>query len=312
MEKNARIYVAGHTGLVGGAFVRKLREAGYDNLILKSHQELDLIDQRAVEEFFETEKPEYVIDAAARVGGIKANSAAPAEFFYENMQMEQNLIWSAFRHGVKKFLFLGSACMYPKECAQPMKEEEILTGLPEYTNEGYAIAKIAGSRLCSYINREYGRAFISAVPANTYGIGDSFDPEHCHVIPALIMKYHKAKVNGDKQVVLWGTGMALREFIYNDDIASAGIFLLENYDGEKPVNVGTGEEVSIYELSSLIKEMTGFSGEIVTDPTKPDGMMRRLCDSAMINDMGWKSSVSLKQGLKTLYDWYFAHSAENS
>lgn len=307
MEKEAKIYVAGHTGLVGSAFVRKLKESGYNNLVLKTHKELDLTDQKAVETFFESEKPEYVIDAAAKVGGIKANSEAPAEFFYENMQMEQNLIWSAFKNNVKKFLFLGSACMYPKECAQPMREEELLTGLPEITNEGYAIAKIGGSRLCSYINKQYGRAFISAVPANAYGIGDSFDPEHCHVIPALIMKYHKAKINGDKSVMLWGTGKALREFIYTDDMADAGIFLLENYDGEMPVNIGTGEEVSIFELSSMIKEMTGFEGNIVTDPTKPDGMMRRLCDSSRLHEMGWESKITLRKGLKMLYDWYLTN-----
>jgi GDP-L-fucose synthase len=307
MEKEAKIYVAGHTGLVGSAFVRKLKESGYNNLVLKTHKELDLTDQKAVETFFESEKPEYVIDAAAKVGGIKANSEAPAEFFYENMQMEQNLIWSAFKNNVKKFLFLGSACMYPKECAQPMREEELLTGLPEITNEGYAIAKIGGSRLCSYINRQYERAFISAVPTNAYGIGDSFDPEHCHVIPALIMKYHKAKINGDKNVVLWGTGKALREFIYTDDMADAGIFLLENYDGEMPVNIGTGEEVSIFELSSMIKEMTGFEGDIVTDPTKPDGMMRRLCDSSRLHEMGWESKITLRKGLKMLYDWYLTN-----
>lgn len=311
MEKNARIYVAGHTGLVGSSFVRKLNEAGYHNLVLKTHKELDLIDQKAVEAFFKAEKPEYVIDAAARVGGIKANSSEPAEFLYENMQIEQNLIWSAFKSNVKKFLFLGSACMYPKECTQPMKEEYILSGFPEITNEGYAIAKISGSRLCSYINRQYGRRFISAVPANAYGIGDSFDPEHCHVIPALIMKYHKAKLNGDRQVVLWGTGKALREFIYTDDMADAGIFLLENYDGDMPINIGTGEEVSIFELSSMIKEMTGFEGEIVTDPTKPDGMMRRLCDSTRIHDMGWKSTISLRQGLQMLYDWYLTGNKAN-
>lgn len=306
MNKDSKIYVAGHTGLVGSAFVRKLNEAGYHNLILKTHKELDLIDQKAVEDFFRSEKPEYVIDAAARVGGIKANSEAPADFFYENMQIEQNLIWSAFRNNVKKFLFLGSACMYPKECAQPMKEEELLTGLPEITNEGYALAKLGGQRLCSYLYKQHGADFITAIPANAYGIGDNFDPEHSHVIPALLVKYRNARLNGDDSVTLWGTGKALREFIDTDDLADAGIFLLNNYSGYDPVNVGTGEEVSIMELSQIIKRITGFEGDIVTDTSKPDGMMRRLCDSSRIHEMGWRSSVTLEQGIKKLYEWYLS------
>lgn len=304
MNKDSKIFIAGHTGLVGSAFVRKLIEYGYTNLILRTHKELDLLDQNAVKKFFESEKPEYVIDAAAKVGGIKANSESPADFFYVNMEIEQNLIWSAFNNGVKKFLFLGSACMYPKDCAQPMKESEILTGLPELTNEGYALAKICGQRLCSYLSQQYGADFITAIPANAYGMGDSFDLDHCHVIPALIMKYHTAKINGNKSVVIWGTGKALREFINTEDIASAGVFLLNNYSGSDPINVGTGEEVSIFELSQMIKEIVGFEGEIVTDPTKPDGMMRRLCDSTRIHNMGWKSEISLKNGLKQMYDLY--------
>ncbi len=304
MEKEAKIYVAGHTGLVGSAFVRKLKEKGYNNLILKTHSELDLLNQTAVNEFFEIEKPEYVIDAAAKVGGIKANSDAPAEFFYENMQIEQNLIWSAYKHSVKKFLFLGSACMYPKECQQPMKEEELLTGLPEVTNEGYALAKICGQRLCSYLNREYGAEFITAIPANAYGIGDNFDPNHSHVIPALLLKYKNARDNGEQIVSLWGTGSALREFIETEDMADAGIFLLNNYSGAEPINVGTGEEVSILELSKIIKKITRFEGDIITDPTKPDGMMRRLCDSSRIHELGWKSSITLEDGIERLYRWY--------
>lgn len=310
MNKDSKIYVAGHTGLVGSAFVRKLNEAGYHNLVLKTHKELELTDQKAVETFFESEKPEYVIDAAARVGGIKANSEAPADFFYENMQIEQNLIWSAFRNNVKKFLFLGSACMYPKECAQPMKEEQLLTGLPEITNEGYALAKLGGQRLCSYLYRQHGADFITAVPANAYGIGDNFDPEHSHVIPALLVKYRNARLNGDDSVTLWGTGKALREFIDTDDLADAGIFLLNNYSGYDPVNVGTGEEVSIMELSQLIKKITGFEGSIITDTSKPDGMMRRLCDSSRIHEMGWKASVTLEQGIRKLYEWYLSRIGE--
>lgn len=307
MDQNAKIYVAGHTGLVGSAFVRKLREQGYHNLVLRTHGELDLLDQAAVQSFFAQEQPEYVIDAAAKVGGIRANSEAPANFFYENMQMEQNLIWSAFQNHVKKFLFLGSACMYPKQCPQPMKEEMLLTGLPEITNEGYALAKVGGQRLCSYLHQQYGVDFITAIPANAYGIGDNFNPQHSHVIPALLVKYQEAKRSNAPSVTLWGTGKALREFIDTDDLADAGIFLLNHYSGYEPVNIGTGEEVSILELSEMIKRITGFEGEIVTDPTKPDGMMRRLCDSSKIHELGWKSTLSLEQGIRKLYNWYLSN-----
>lgn len=307
MDQNSKIYVAGHTGLVGSAFVRKLREQGYHNLVLRTHGELDLLDQAAVQSFFAQEQPEYVIDAAAKVGGIRANSEAPANFFYENMQMEQNLIWSAFQNHVKKFLFLGSACMYPKQCPQPMKEEMLLTGLPEITNEGYALAKVGGQRLCSYLHQQYGVDFITAIPANAYGIGDNFDPRHSHVIPALLVKYREAKRSNAPSVTLWGTGKALREFIDTDDLADAGIFLLNHYSGYEPVNIGTGEEVSILELSQMIKRITGFEGEIVTDPTKPDGMMRRLCDSSKIHELGWKSTLSLEQGIRKLYNWYLSN-----
>ena len=307
MDQNAKIYVAGHTGLVGSAFMRKLREQGYHNLVLRTHGELDLLDQAAVQSFFAQEQPEYVIDAAAKVGGIRANSEAPANFFYENMQMEQNLIWSAFQNHVKKFLFLGSACMYPKQCPQPMKEEMLLTGLPEITNEGYALAKVGGQRLCSYLHQQYGVDFITAIPANAYGIGDNFNPQHSHVIPALLVKYREAKRSNAPSVTLWGTGKALREFIDTDDLADAGIFLLNHYSGYEPVNIGTGEEVSILELSEMIKRITGFEGEIVTDPTKPDGMMRRLCDSSKIHELGWKSTLSLEQGIRKLYNWYLSN-----
>ena len=310
MDQNAKIYVAGHTGLVGSAFVRKLRERGYHNLVLRTHGELDLLDQAAVQSFFAQEQPEYVIDAAAKVGGIRANSEAPANFFYENMQMEQNLIWSAFQNHVKKFLFLGSACMYPKQCHQPMKEEMLLTGLPEITNEGYALAKVGGQRLCSYLHQQFGADFITAIPANAYGIGDNFAPQHSHVIPALLVKYREAKRSNAPSVTLWGTGKALREFIDTDDLADAGIFLLNHYSGYEPVNIGTGEEVSILELSQIIKRITGFEGEIVTDPTKPDGMMRRLCDSSKIHEMGWKSTLSLEQGIRKLYNWYLSNQDE--
>ncbi len=311
MRKDAKIYVAGHTGMVGSAFVRVLRRQGYENLILRTHAELDLTRQADVEEFFAAEKPEYVIDAAALVGGIRANSAAPADFFHVNNAIQENLIWTSFKSGVRKFLFLGSACMYPRDCPQPMKEEYLLTGLPEYTNEGYALAKCCGSRLCSYLHRQYGADFITAIPANAYGPGDSFDPEHSHVIPALIRKCHEAKTAGAKEIGMWGTGKALREFIYVDDLASAGLFLLENYSGEMPVNVGTGEEFSMLELAEMICEVTGFEGEIVLDPSKPDGMPRRICDSTRLREMGWRAQVSPKQGLSRLYGWYLQSNAIN-
>ena len=304
INKSDKIYIAGHTGLVGSALVRKFLEAGYTNLLLRKHEELELTDSAAVKAFFELEKPDVVIDAAAKVGGIKANSEAPADFYYINMQIQQNLIWSAFENKAKKFLFLGSACMYPKECPQPMKEEYILAGLPEPTNEGYAIAKIGGSRLCSYLYKQYGVDFISAIPANAYGIGDSFDLNKSHVIPALIRRFHEAKKNNLPSVTLWGTGKAIREFINTDDMADACLFLLNNYSGEMPINIGTGEELSMFDLALTVKKVTGFNGEILTDPSKPDGMMRRLCDSSRLHSMGWKSSISLENGIKRLFEWY--------
>lgn len=306
MERNAKIYVAGHTGMVGSAIVRKLRKEGFSNLLLRLHSELDLTDQKSVDAFFESERPEYVFDAAAKVGGIKANSESPANFFYDNMQIENNLLWAAHHNKVKKLLFLGSACMYPRECPQPMKEEMILTGLPEYTNEGYALAKICGSRLCAYLRRQYGDDFISAVPANAYGPGDSFDPVHSHVIPALIMKYHEAKVRGLDSVSLWGTGKARREFIHVDDLADACLFLMENYSDELPINVGTGEEVSVMELSHLIGEVVGFTGRIECDTSKPDGMPRRMVDSTRLLELGWSAKTSLRAGIDRMYRDYLS------
>lgn len=301
MEKNAKIYVAGHTGLVGNAIIQQLRNKGYENLILRAHKELDLTIQTEVQRFFEDERPDYVFVAAGLVGGIKANTEAPADFYYVNMQIANNILWSAHTTHVKKLLYLGSACMYPKECPQPMQEDLLLKGIPEYTNEGYALAKIAGVRLCSYLRRQYGDDFISSIPANAYGIGDCFDPEKSHVIPALLFKYHEAKVSGADKVVLWGTGQAKREFINTIDIANSSIFLMENYSGEETMNVGTGEEISILELSRLIKKIVGFEGEILCDTTKPDGMLRRMVDSSRIREMGWQPEVTLEQGLRDLY-----------
>lgn len=304
MEKSSKIYVAGHTGLVGSAIVRVLRQKGYQNLVLRTHGELDLTKQDATQHFFEEERPDYVIIAAGLVGGIKANSQAPADFFSVNMAIAQNTIMAAYKSNVKKLLYLGSACMYPKECQQPMKEEELLTGLPEITNEGYALAKICGSRLCGYMKKQYGANFISAIPANAYGINDCFDPEKSHVIPALLMKYHNARKTGAKEVEMWGTGAALREFLFADDIADGCIFLLQNYDGAEPINMGSGREYSIMEISKIIKKIVGFEGEIVCDPTKPDGMMRRMVDSSRIYNMGWRAQTDMEAGLKKVYEDY--------
>ena len=299
MNRQDRIYVAGHTGLVGSGIVNELKRQGYNNLILYTHDQLDLTVQSEVEDFFEREKPDYVIVAAGLVGGIKANSEKPADFYYVNMQIANNVIWASFKSKVKKLLYLGSACMYPRECEQPMKEEMILSGYPEITNEGYALAKIAG-----YLYRQYGVDYISAIPANAYGIGDCFDPDKSHVIPALIMKYQKAKdCNADK-VVLWGTGSAKREFINTRDIASASLFLMNYYSGEEPINIGTGEEVTIKELSETVRQVVGFEGKIECDPSKPDGMPRRILDSTRMHNLGWKASISLREGLEELYRDY--------
>lgn len=309
MEKNSKIYVAGHTGMVGSAIVRQLLQRGYRNLVLRTHSELDLCAQSAAESFFQREKPEYVFDAAALVGGIGANSAAPADFFYVNMAIANNLITAARKSRVKKLLFLGTACMYPKECPQPMTEDMLLTGLPEVTNEGYALAKICGSRLCSYMNAQYGTDFISAIPANAYGIGDCFDPQKSHVIPALIMKFHNAKINGEKSVALWGTGKPLREFIYADDIGDACVFLMNNYSGSAPVNIGTGEEISISDLARLVKKIVGFAGDIVFDAAKPDGMMRRKLCSDKIRSLGWTAKQDLAAGLERAYKYFLGRGA---
>ena len=304
MNKSDRIFVAGHTGLVGSAIVRQLKQKGYDHLLLKTHQELDLTDQASVNAFFNSERPDFVFVAAGLVGGIKANSASPADFFTINMEIATNILLAAKNSHVKKLLYLGSACMYPKACTQPMKEEFLLTGVPEITNEGYALAKICGSRLCSYMRKQYGVDFISAIPANAYGPGDHFDLEKSHVIPALIVKYHQAQQQGLKSISLWGTGSALREFIHTDDLADACIFLMQNYSSADPINIGVGSEVSILGLAEMIKDVVGFQGDIICDPSKPDGMMRRMVDASKLNSLGWKSTITLRQGLEALYGEY--------
>lgn len=304
MDKQAKIYIAGHRGLVGSAIVRELHRQGYENLVLKTSQELDLRKQSAVETFFAEEKPEYVILAAAKVGGIQANNTYRGEFIYDNLMIEANIIHSAYLNQVEKLLFLGSSCIYPKMCPQPMREEYLLTGFLEPTNEPYAIAKIAGIKLCENYCRQYGVNFISAMPTNLYGINDNFDLANSHVLPALLRKFHEAKINNQPSVEVWGTGSALREFLYVDDLANACVFLLENYQGLDFVNVGTGEEVSIKELALIIKAVVGYEGELKFDTSKPDGTPRKLQDTSKLTSLGWQAQTSLKEGLEVTYQWF--------
>lgn len=304
MDKKSKIYVAGHRGLVGSAIMRNLQEQGYNNIIVRTHGELDLTRQKDVEEFFETEKPEYVFLSAAKVGGIHANNTYPAEFIYNNLMIETNIIHSAYKTGVKKLLFLGSSCIYPKFAQQPIKEEYLLTGSLEETNEAYAIAKITGIELCKFYRRQYGCDFISAMPTNMYGLNDNFDLNTSHVMPALIRKFHEAKLNGAKEVVMWGTGKPKREFLYSDDLADALVFLMNNYSEEIHVNVGTGEDVEIGELARIIKDIVGYEGEILNDLSKPDGTPRKVMDVSKLHNMGWKHKVKLKDGISKVYEWY--------
>lgn len=304
MEKDSLIYVAGHTGFVGSAIVRKLKEFGYSNLLLKTEKELDLKDQCKTREFFERKKPEYVFLTAEKSGGILANSTYPADFIYQNIMIQTNVIHSAYQTGVKKLLFLGSSCSYPKLCPQPMKEEYLLSGYLEPTNEAYAVAKIAGIKMCQAYNRQYGTNFISVIPANLYGINDDFDLQGSHVIPALIRKFHEAKVSGVESVTLWGSGKPRREFLYVDDFVDACIFLMNKYDSSEVINVGTGRDISIAELAGLIKEVVGFEGKIIYDTTKPDGMPRKILDVRKISSLGWEAKTEMKKGIKITYEWY--------
>lgn len=304
MNKDSKIYVAGHRGLVGSAIVRELKKKGYTNIIGKTHKELDLMDSLAVENFFKEEKPEYVFLAAAKVGGIYANSTYPADFIYENLQIQNNVIGNAHKYGVKKLMFLGSSCIYPKMCPQPIKEEYLLSGYLEETNEAYALAKISGLKMCEYFNKQYGTNFISVMPTNLYGPYDNFHPENSHVMPALIRRFHEAKVNGAKEVVVWGSGKPLREFLYSEDMADACIYLMENYEGNDFFNIGTGKEITIKGLAELIKEVIGYEGEIVWDSSKPDGTPRKLLDVSRLESQGWKYKMELKDGVKEAYKWY--------
>lgn len=316
MEKTDKIYVAGHNGLVGSAIIRRLKKDGFNNIVTQSHKELDLTKQEAVQAFFEIEKPDYVFMAAAKVGGIQANKEALDQFMYINTMIEFNTIMAAFNTGVKKFCFLGSGCIYPRDCPQPIKEEYLLTSPLEITNEGYALAKISGLKLCEYLNTHHpDRAdFISVMPCNLYGPGDNYHPEHSHVIPALLRKFHDAKVNGKNQVVMWGTGSAMREFLHIDDIADACFFLMQNYSGdpgkventpgESWVNIGCGSDMTMKELGKKIAKIVGFEGEIVYDHIHPDGTPRKLLDSSRLFSLGWKPSISFDDGLRQTYEDY--------
>ncbi|GFZ06802.1 NAD(P)-binding Rossmann-fold superfamily protein [Actinidia rufa] len=304
LDKSAKIFVAGHRGLVGSAVVRRLHHLGFTNLLLRSHSDLDLTHQSAVDAFFASEKPQFVILAAAKVGGIHANATFPADFISVNLQIQTNVIDSAHRHGVAKLLFLGSSCIYPKFAPQPIPESALLTGPLEPTNEWYAVAKIAGIKMCQAYRIQYGWDAISAMPTNLYGPNDNFHPENSHVLPALVRRFHEAKVSGAKEVVVWGTGSPLREFLHVDDLADAVVFLLERYSGFVHVNVGSGKEVTVKELAELVKEVVGFEGDLIWDTSKPDGTPRKLMDSSMLAGLGWFPKISLRDGLVDTYKWY--------
>lgn len=308
MRPDSRVYVAGHRGLVGSALFKKLESAGYERLVTRSRNELELLDARAVDEFFESEKPEYVFLAAARVGGILANDTYPVEFLQDNLRVQLNVIEAAYRHGVEKLLFLGSSCIYPKHAPQPMKEEYLLTGELEPTNEPYAIAKIAGIELCKSYNRQHGTDYISVMPTNLYGPGDNFDLQTSHVLPALIRKFYDAKERGDESVTVWGTGEPRREFLHVDDLADACVYLMDNYSGSEIVNIGVGEDVSIRELAELVRDVVGYEGDIVHDASKPDGAPRKLLDVSRLRGLGWEAGIPLRKGVEETYRWYVEHS----
>jgi GDP-L-fucose synthase len=312
MHSSDKIYVAGHRGMVGSAIVRKLEAEGYKNIITLSSRELDLRNQLAVAEFFETEQPDYVFLAAAKVGGIVANNTWRADFLYDNLMIESNIIHHAHRSGVKKLLFLGSSCIYPKLAPQPLKEDYLLSGLLEPTNEPYAIAKIAGIKLCEAYRDQYGCNFISAMPTNLYGYNDNYDLQSSHVLPALLRKFHEAKENGDQQVTIWGTGAPLREFMHADDLADACVYLMEHYNDKSPINVGVGEDISIIQLAEMIKSLVGFKGRIVLDATKPDGTPRKILDVRKLHSLGWRHKISLQEGLQQVYEDYKSTIQEKS
>ena len=310
MDKKDKIYVAGHRGLVGSAIVRRLRALGFTNLVTRTRAELDLTSQADVEAFFQSEKPEFVFLSAAKVGGIHANNTYPADFIRENLQIQTNIIDSAYRSGVKKLAFLGSSCIYPKYAPQPMKEEHLLTGELEPTNEWYAIAKIAGIKMCQAYRRQYGFNAISLMPTNLYGPGDNFDLANSHVLPALIRKFHEGKIGNKPKVTVWGSGTPKREFLHVDDLADAAVFLMDHYDEEDIVNVGVGEDISIADLAQLVKDVVGYSGDIDYDASKPDGTPQKLLDVSKLTALGWEAKIDLRDGVASVYDWYLEHLGE--
>lgn len=304
MNKTDKIYVAGHRGLVGSAIVRNLKSKGYTNIVGRTHKELELTDQQAVRAFFEEERPDVVVLAAAKVGGINANNTTPAEFIYDNMQVQCNVIHCCHQYKVKKLLFLGSTCIYPKMAPQPIPEDALLTGPLEVTNEAYAVAKIAGMEMCKFYKRQYGDDFISCMPTNLYGSHDNYDLKGSHVLPAMIRKFHEAKMSSSPAVELWGTGTPLREFLYVDDMADACVFLLENYSGEQHVNIGTGKEVTIKQLAEMVKAVVGFEGEIIWNDSMPDGTPRKLTDVTKLHSLGWRHKIELEEGIGMAYEWF--------
>lgn len=310
MNKEDKIYIAGHRGLVGSAILRNLEKSGYNNFVLRTSKELNLTSQAEVNQFFESEKPDYVFLAAAKVGGIHANDTYPADFIRDNLLIQTNVIDAAYRNNAKKLLFLGSSCIYPKFAPQPMKEEHLLTGKLEPTNEWYAIAKIAGIKMCQAYKKQYGFNAISIMPTNLYGVGDNFNLQNSHVLPALIRKFHEAKTNSEAEVVVWGTGSPRREFLYVDDMADASVYLMNNYDGFDFINIGVGEDVTIKELAGIVKKVVGYQGGIVFDTTKPDGTPRKLLDVSALHKSGWQSKVKLDEGVSLTYDWFLEHIEE--
>ena len=308
MEKKDKIYVAGHCGMVGSAIVRELERQGYQNIVVRTHTELDLTRQEAVEAFFAEEKPDYVFLAAAKVGGIGANSEAPADFMYDNMILEMNVIHAAWKNNCRKLEFLGSSCIYPRMAPQPMKEDCLLTSPLEETNEAYALAKIAGLKYCAYLNKQYGTDYISVMPTNLYGPNDNYHPEHSHVLPALIRRFHEAKEAGAPSVTCWGDGSPLREFLYVDDLANLCVFLMNNYSGDETVNAGTGKELSIRELAEIVASIVGYTGEILWDTTKPNGTPRKLLDVSKAEKLGWRYNTELEDGIRLAYQDFLTHS----
>lgn len=303
METRSKIYVAGHSGMVGSAIVRKLQSLGFTNIVTRSHKELDLIDPAQVNAFFKSEKPEYVFVAAAKVGGIYFNSKFKADFLYDNVMISANVIHAAHEYNAQKLLYLGSSCIYPRLAPQPMPESSLLTSELEKTNEGYALAKIVGLKLCEYYQTQYGKRMISAMPTNLYGPNDNFHPEHSHVIPALMRKAHEAKVRGDSEIPIWGTGKPFREILHVDDLAEAIVFLMDKYESPETINIGVGEDLSIKDLAQLVCDVIGFKGKLAFDPSKPDGHPRKLLDVTKIQNLGWKAKISLRDGLKSTYEW---------